>query len=235
MKPMHKRFDFLKVCFFCGILTALGSGVMSASSLLDGLTPAQIDLINRGRLLYIGHEVGKPWPKAVLYKFVEASPREVMAVFTNYPAAPKFIPNLVNARVQKEIHPWEQEVFYELSVPLLPNETYVATNILAFRDHGKQMEVSWKAQEASYFQSSVGNLRVEAYHGGTLLRYTNLVDPGSRFAMILRGSAERQIKATVEAIAKRVEYLRKNEPQELSREVTRLDRVLAQLPNTSRQ
>lgn len=206
-----------------------------ASSLLDGLTPAQIDSINRGRLLYIGHEVGKPWPKAVVYRFVEATPREVMAVFTNYAAAPQFVPNVLRAQIQREVHPWEQEVFYELSVPLLPNETYVATNILSFRDHGKQLEVSWKANKATYFQSSVGNLRVEAYHGGTLLRYTNLVDPGSRFAIMLRPSAENQIKATVQAIAKRVEFMRKRHPQELAREVERLNQVLAQLPASQKQ
>ena len=234
MKALPLWFRFPLVLVGLAVIAPWASP-LQASSLLDGLTPAQIDSITKGRLLYIGHEVGKPWPKAVLYKFVEATPREVMAVFTNYAAAPLFVPNVKKAHIQRVIHPWEQEVYYELAVPFLPNESYVATNIIGFRDHGKQLEVAWKASQATYFQTSVGNLRVEAYHGGTLLRYTNLVDPGSRFAIMLRPSAESQIKATVQAIANRVELLRQRNPAELAREVERLNVVLEQLPSSQRQ
>lgn len=200
------------------------------ADLLQGLSEADIAKINSGKTLYIPHEVGKPWPRAVVYRFVPASPREVMAVFTNYAAASQFVPNVVHSRITKSISPSEQEVYYELSVPLLPNETYTATNLLSFRDHGKQLEVSWKAQDARYFKTSVGNLRVMDHRGGTLIRYTNLVDPGSKFARVLRSTAEKQIVNTVDAIAKRVMLLKTKSPAELQRDVQKLDKILAGLP-----
>jgi carbon monoxide dehydrogenase subunit G len=201
-----------------------------AVELLQGLSPAERRQIEAGKTLYIPHDVGQPWPRAVVYRLVAASPREVMAVFTNYAAASQFVPNVVRSRVDKEITPWEMDVFYELSVPLLPNETYTATNLLAFRDKGRQIEVSWKARDARYFKSSVGNLRVEAHGSGTVMRYTNLVDPGTQFARLLRSTAEKQIKQTVDAIADRVAFLKKNRPAELEREVARLDEILKRLP-----
>lgn len=220
-------------CLRRGLLTCFLAVVVPpafATDLLQGLAPADVEKINSGKSLYVAHEVGKPWPRAVVYRFVRASPREVMAVFTNYADAWKFVPNVVGSRVIKDVAPWEQEVAYELSVPLLPNESYTATNLLAFRDHGRQLEVSWKASSARYFKSSVGNLRVMDYRDGTLMRYTNLVDPGSKFATLLRGTAEKQIIATVNAIADRVVLLKTKHPAEMERDLKRLDKILEGMP-----
>jgi carbon monoxide dehydrogenase subunit G len=215
---------WILLLFLCFLTTGFGA------DLLQGVGAADAEKIKAGKTVYIPQEVGKPWPRAVVYRFVPASPREVMAVFTNYAQASQFVPNVVLSRVTKEIAPWEQEVFYELSVPLLPNENYTATNLLAFRDHGKQLEVSWKARDARYFKSSVGNVRVMDYRGGTLMRYTNLVDPGSKFARILRSTAEKQIVHTVNAIAERVLYMKSRHPAELQKDVERLNEILKELP-----
>lgn len=216
-----------KILFF--LLTGLS---LHAQDLLKSLTSKEVADLNAGKLLYFANEVGQmPWPRATVFHYVEASPKEVVAVFSNYNAASTYIPNVVKSKVIKEIQPWEKEVYYELTVPILPNEVYVATNVLAYRDHGKQLEVSWTASQAKFFKTSVGNLRVEAYLSGSVLRYTNLVDPGSRIAVLLRSSAENQVRATVSAIVKRVEYLKNKRPGELAQELEVFEKVLAALPN----
>lgn len=208
---------------------------LRASDLLKGLNAAEVAAVDQGKLLYIAHEVpNMPWPRAVVYHFVEASPREVLAVFTNYNSASTYIPNVLQSKVVNEIRPWEKEVYYELEVPVLPNETYVAKNLLSFVDNGKQMEVSWTAAKAKFFKSSVGNLRVEAYRSGTLLRYTNLVDPGSRIATILRSTAEAQVKATVAAIVNRVITLKTKHPAEMAKELETFDKILETLPGAKK-
>lgn len=208
-----------------------GWPLTASAGLLDGLTPAQKARVEAGEIVYTPQQVAKmPWPRAVVYRTVAASPQEVMAVFTNYAAAPEFVPNVVQATIVRTIQPGQQEVRYELSVPLLPNEVYTATNTLSRREGGKVLEVSWRAGEARYFRSSIGKIEVAPNGNGSIIRYTNLVDPGTRFASLLKGTAEKQIKETVDAIARRVEDLKINHPARLDGKVRAFERTLRQLP-----
>jgi hypothetical protein len=198
---------------------------------MAGLTPTQKAQVEAGQLLYIPEKVGRmPWPRAVVYRYLPATPLEVMAVFTSYESADDYIPNLVEAKILRTIRPGEQEVRYTLRVPLLPNEVYTAINTLTSQQGGRRLRVAWKAGEARYFQSSIGQLEVEAHGQGSIIRYTNLVDPGSRFAGVLKGTAEKQIKETVNAIAERVIFLKTQEPRKLAQKVQTLERTLRQLP-----
>lgn len=227
---MRSTTAFTKIfALLLALLSTLASSLFA--DLLKNLSPSEIAAIDQGKLLYIAHEIpDMPWPRAVIYHFVEASPREVLAVFTNYNAASTYIPNVLQSKIISDINPWEKEVYYELDVPLLPNESYIAKNILSFTDNGKQMEVAWTASKAKFFKSSVGNLRVEAYRSGTLLRYTNLVDPGTRIAALLRSSAETQVKATVTAIVNRVINLKTKHPAEMAKELENFEKILATIP-----
>jgi hypothetical protein len=223
---MNSRlFPCLAFFFFCSLLPG-------QAGLLDGLTAAQKARVEAGEIVYVPQTVAQmPWPRAVVYRFVAASPKEVMAVFTNYNSASEFVPNVVKSSILRTVSPGQQEVRYELSVPLLPNEIYIATNTLSSHQGGALLEVSWRAGEARYFRSSVGKLEVAPHGAGSVIRYTNLVDPGTRFASILKGTAEKQIKETVNAIAQRVSHLKTNDPAELARQVQTLERTLRQLPN----
>ena len=68
------------------------------------------------------------------------------------------------------------------------------------------------------------------YRDGTLLTYRNLVVPGSRLAGLgfIRGRAQREVEATVRAIAAQVVTMRTNDRPRLDEQV----RALRRLPDS---
>jgi len=200
-----------------------------SSDLLTGLTGEEVQQLQRGAMVTRTEDIaGKAWPRITVYRAVAATPAEVLAIFTDYNSAASFVPNVRHSKVLKEIHPWEKDVQYQLAVPLLPNESYVARNKLARK--GKLLEVSWKAGEAKYFYSSVGNVQLGAFGNGSLIRYTNLVEPRSKMAGILRRMAQKQIEDTVKALAAEVARMKKRDPDALRKKTEELQKLLATLP-----
>ncbi len=167
---------------------------------------------------------GYPWPRVIVYQAVKATPREVMAVFTDYNNATKFVPNCLKSEISKEISPLSCEVDYVIDVPILPDEAYTVRDTLS-REPGGAFCVKWKMLKATSILESQGNLYVEPMGEGAMLRYTNIVKPSSRAAMLLKGMALGQMKDTVEAIVNRVEDQKAN-PAALKSQLEKLDAAL---------
>jgi hypothetical protein len=88
---------------------------------------------------------------------------------------------------------------------------------------------TWTVLSSRYSQSGFGSFFVVPHHNGSLICYVNFVVPKSSIASLLRNQAENQIKVTVDAIAKRVEYEMKEDPHHHSEQLKQLDAALSGL------
>lgn len=220
---MHPRL------ILCAVLLSAAS--LNAQSLLADLDKAQLAEVERGRQVLTTQLVeGKPWPRVRLYQKVEnTSPEEVAAVFFNYQNAKSFIPKVIKSDIAREISSCIVEVDYGIDIPILPDEFYTARNSMVADPDGSYC-VSWELVKALQTKASEGNLRIEEWGSGSVIRYTNLVTPGSAMAGLLKIPAIDQMKQTVHAIVRQAEAQKRDYPQKLEKEVQSLQRALEASP-----
>ncbi len=220
IKALVPRPLTLAVCLI-GICPHLWAG-----DLLEGLNSAQQAQINKGSQVVLLEDIeGKPWPRVTIYQLVNASPEEVAAVFFDYEDNKAFVPNLLKSEISKKISPCTTEIDYAVNVPILPDEFYTVRNSLKMLspDHYR---VDWKLVRAVQTKDSVGSFCMEPLIGKTLIRYQNLVTPGSSMAGLLRKPAIAQMKDAATAIAIRSEKLKASNPAQLGKQVEALRTAL---------
>ena len=197
-----------------------------ASSLLEDLDARQIEEVARGGQVVLLQPVeGNPWPRVRVYQKVDASPQEVAAVFFDYKNAKSYVPNVIKSQVSRQVSPCVAEVDYGIDVPILPDEYYTALNTLTSEAGGGYL-VTWSLVRALQTKASAGNLRIERWKDGAVIRYTNLVTPSSVMARILRSIAIDQMRSTVRAIVARVEKQKGERPEALKEEIRDLESAL---------
>ncbi|HEY5743963.1 MAG TPA: hypothetical protein VIS99_15655 [Terrimicrobiaceae bacterium] len=193
-----------------------------ANTILSELNASQKSQIQEGAQVVIIEDVeGKPWPRIKVYRFINASPEQVAAVFFNFEDAKTYVPNIFKSEVSKRISPCTMDVDYGLNVPIFPDELYTVRNSLRVIDENTYC-IDWKLLRAVLTKDSVGSFRVEAWDGKSLVRYDNLVTPASNIAMLLRKKAIEQMKDTSEAFAVQVEKEKSSNPPGLKRQVAAL-------------
>lgn len=202
-----------------------------AASLADDLDPKQIEEVSRGSQVVVLQEVeGNPWPRIRIYQKVDARPDEVAAVFCDYRNAKSYIPKLMESDVSRQISPCVAEVDYRIDMPILPDEFYTARNTLTSEPDGGY-QVTWSLIRAVQTKASEGNLRIERWKDGSVLRYTNLVTPSSGMAGLLKLPAIDQVKKTVKSIVARVEKQKSENPEALKENLRDLESALKHEPS----
>lgn len=189
----------------------------------NGLPRSQQRELLAGKAVELEENVDESvWPRFIIYHLVKASPSAVAAVFWNCEKDPEYIPNCTSVKILNSSEPGVITAEYTLSMPFfLPDEVYVSRNQLRkLSDH--DYEIVWKVTQSRYSKSSVGSLRVEEHDGMSLLRYTNLVVPSSRFAGMLRNSAGRQVMESVKALVTRVALEVEKTPALLNQQIQAL-------------
>ena len=147
---------------------------------------------------------GSAWPRFIIYHLVKSSPASVAAVFWNCELDPKYIPTCTSVKILSSPETGVVNAQYTLRMPFfLPDEVYVSRNQLR-KSSPSDYEISWRVTQSRYSKSSVGNLRIEEHGDRSLIRYTNLVVPSSRFAGLLRSTAATQAVESVKALAAQV-------------------------------
>ena len=171
----------------------------------SGLSLRQRDLLLSGETMILEEEIpGNPWPRFIVDSLVKATPAEVAAVFWDLKLDPQYIPNCTSVTILNSPSPSVVEGEYTLRMPfLLPDEVYVSRNTVR-HSTPEDFEISWEVLRSRYTKSGRGALTLQAQEGGTLLRYSNLVEPGSRIAGLMRKSAGRQVVESVKALISRV-------------------------------
>ncbi len=198
---------------------------LAAADLMTELSAADQQKVKSGEQVMVTEPLdGYPWPRVTVYQAVKATPREVMAVFTDYNNATKFVPNCLKSQISREISPLAADVDYVIDIPIFADEAYTARNTLS-AETGGALCVRWKILKATSILESQGSLYVEPEGEGSVLRYTNLVKPSSRVAILLKGMALGQMKETVGSIVNRV-MAEKVDPAALKPQMDRIDAAL---------
>ena len=198
-------------------------GQLHASSVLDDLTANQKNTIESGGQVVIEKELpDKPWPQVIVYQRVKATPEEVAAVFLDYENAKSYIPDVLGSVISKSISRKIIEVDYWVDVPILPDEHYTARNEISQPENNVYV-ISWKLIRALQTKDAEGHLRIEPLPSGfSVIRYTNLVTPGSAMAKILRTPAIERMKRSVHSIVNHTEKQKALQPAELAKQVAAL-------------
>jgi hypothetical protein len=179
--------------------------VRAAGELWNGLPHFEQRELQEGKTVEFEENVdGSVWPRFIIYQLVKASPAAVAAVFWNCEKDPEYIPNCTSVKILNSPEPGVVNAEYTLSMPFfLPDEVYVSRNQVK-KISDRDCDIVWCVTQSRYSKSSVGSLRVEEHDGMSLIRYTNLVIPTSRFAGMLRASAGKQVMECFKALATRV-------------------------------
>jgi len=182
-------------------LIFLGLPVAGRAAMIDELDAAQQAQLKNGQVVVTAADIaGFVWPKLTLYKIVNASPAQMMALFADYAAAPGYTPNMVSAVVTATPKPNVKNVRYTVRVPVLGTISYDVENTFS------KNKVTWDLIQSPLAKSSTGSLRVEPYGDNqTLFSYTNLVEPVTKMAALLKGQARNEAVATINAISSEAE------------------------------
>lgn len=220
---MNKFHLLCQVCVLLGVSSSLWAG-----NILNELTSSQQAEVKDGKQVLITEDVaGKPWPKVKVYRLIDATPEEVMAVFCDFSNAKSFVPKLLKSEISNKVSPTVVEVDYGVDVPILPDEFYTVRNTM--KSTGKDCyQVDWKLLRAVQTKDSVGSMRVEPLGDKTLMAYHNLVVPGSSMAGLLKGKAIEQMRETVTAIGEHAEKQKAQNPAELKKQISALKTALGQ-------
>ena len=179
------------------------------------LTPAQRAALEVGRTVVTTEQ--RPtaaWPAVTVFVFIDATPEQAAAIFTDVESHATYIPSVTKSRISRVIDSATMEVDYTLKVPVVSDEDYTV------RDHisrtGDTYRVDWTLVRASSTRATVGHALFTPYtntrtgRAGTLLEYHNFVTPGSRLAGMgfIRSRASAEVRETTESIVQRVGMLR---------------------------
>jgi hypothetical protein len=83
---------------------------------------------------------------------------------------------------------------------------------------------------ARYTKSAHGQIRLQEHDGRTLIRYSNLVEPGSKIAGIMKTSAGNQVVASVKALAAQVGSELAQSHELLAKQIREMEASLATPP-----
>jgi len=211
------------------LLTGMGvHGIAAETDVLwNNLTEVQQGDLLAGKTVETEENVeGSAWPRFRVYQLVKAEPKSIAAVFWDCRRDPEYIPNCTAVTILSHPSPSVIEASYTLAMPfLLPDEVYVSKNVLR-KPSETSYEITWNVSEARYTKSAMGSLRIEPHGQGSILRYANLVIPGSRIAGLLRATAGSQVVESVKALTRRVERMRDHDRTTLAAEEETLARDL---------
>ena len=211
------------------LLAGMASHGIAAETdvLWNNLTEVQQRDLLAGKTVETEENVeGSAWPRFRVYQLVKAEPKSIAAVFWDCRRDPEYIPNCSAVTILSHPSPSVIEASYTLSMPfLLPDEVYVSKNVLR-KPSETSYEITWNVSEARYTKSAMGSIRIEPHGQGSILRYANLVIPGSRIAGLLRATAGSQVVESVKALTRRVERMRDHDRTTLAAEEETLARDL---------
>ena len=211
------------------LLAGMASHGIAAETdvLWNNLTEVQQRDLLAGKTVETEENVeGSAWPRFRVYQLVKAEPKSIAAVFWDCRRDPEYIPNCSAVTILSHPSPSVIEASYTLAMPfLLPDEVYVSKNVLR-KPSETSYEITWNVSEARYTKSAMGSLRIEPHGQGSILRYANLVIPGSRIAGLLRATAGSQVVESVKALTRRVERMRDHDRTTLTAEEETLVRDL---------
>ena len=217
-----KKFTCILILSFA-LISQSGWG---ADTLWETLTASQQAVLNNGKQILVTEKIPNAiWPRFHIYRLIPAAPRDVEAVFWDVNDDTNYVPDCIKVTVDSHPAPNIVEVTYYLNIPFLPQEVSLVRTEVTLLPQGIYNN-TWTVLSSKYSQSGSGSFLIVPCRKGSLICYTNFVVPKSSIACMLRSQAESQIKATVKAIAQRVEYQLKEAPQHHAEQLQQIDVAL---------
>ena len=209
------------------ILSCTSASLLAEDQMWTTLASVQQEQLLSGKQVVIEEDIpDRPWPRFTIYHLVKGSPASVAAIFWDSELDPQYIPNCLSVRLISRPTPLIHDGEYTLKMPMfLPDEVYVSRNELK-RLSTNSYEISWKVIRSRYTKSCSGSLRIQEHDGKSLLRYTNLVEPGSRIAGLLRSTAGSQVISSVEALVRQVSSEIEKTPKLLEQQLCTMEHAL---------
>jgi hypothetical protein len=196
-------------------LVTILAGVFRAQQETVAVTAAQRAAIDRGESVIVTREREESrWPAVTVYVYIESSPEEATAVFSDYASHSSYIPRVTRSAISRRIDAATVEADYVVELPVVSDEAYTVRNRLAREFDG--FRIDWTLVRATSTKATSGYARFHPYvngrsrRAGTLLEYYNFVTPASRMSGLpfIRNRAVRQVEETARAVARRVQALR---------------------------
>ena len=207
-------------------LALISQSSWGADTLWETLTASQQEVLNTGKQILVTEQIPNAiWPRFHIYRLVPAAPRDVEAVFWDVNDDAHYVPDCMKVTVDSRPAPNIVEATYYLNIPFLPQEVSLVRTEVTLLPQGIYNN-TWTVLSSKYSQSGSGSFLIAPQNKGSLICYTNFVIPKSSIACMLRSQAESQIKATVKAIAQRVEYQLKEAPQYHAEQLQQIDAAL---------
>lgn len=233
----------LSIAVLVGIATT-GGGQSPRSPSYQSLRPEQRTAVERGEAVQLLEPLASsPWPRSIVYQFIDATPEECAAVLFDYELQSSYIPRTKVSRVVRRPNAVEADVEYVIDVPIYPDEHSVSRQTLAAANGeytiGWQTVVSDSGAPKSLTKgrasfSALTNSR--SGRPGTLMIHDQAVAPSSILARVsfVRNKAIQTSREIAAAIAHQVESERSSDPTRLRAQVSRLRQALASRPDSGK-
>ena len=200
-------------------------------------TSAEIADIGRGQVVVLQQHVdGAPWPRLRLYRFIDATPEQSLAMLADYEHQRSYTRDLKEARIERQLDSARTEVFYRYAsnVPFVKDVTFTSLQRLRRAPDGTY-SVEWTLKSGHRVKHTEGVARFSSWANpvtgrpGTLLTYDNYVVPDFPFSSsgLARRKALESMRDAVDAIAREVERERSQDRTLLDRQVAALRAALA--------
>jgi len=196
------------------------------------LSPEDQAKVASGQMVTIYTDVtGAPWPKMKVYQRIDATPEEVMAVFSDYPLQSTYVPYVKVAKISQVIDKSTALVDYTYNLPMgFGIENYTVRDHIEAYDEGKSFTVNWVLVKADTTKRSEGEVRCEPLAGGgTLYTYDSFIWP-NRWGTDLKWVIERAKQAvldTVTATAKQIQTEKTSSPEILQKQIQDLHNAVS--------
>lgn len=198
---------------------------------LKAIDSSYTDQLDRGQQVMLTQNAQGPWPKAWVYRVINAQPEELAAVFWDFPSHKNFYPNVLLSNVSARPSALITEVDYGVAVPIVADEYYTVRDTLSsYEQGGHAYKIEWTKVRANSTRHIEGHILIEAHRGKTLIEYYNYVIPGSGMAGFpgVRGRAMGQLNATVTALGNETERRRREDANGLATLVQTIRTALGQ-------
>jgi len=201
------------------------------------MTPTEAAEVAQGRVVVLQRDVeGAPWPRMRLFRSIDATPEQSVAMLADYEHQRDYNVDLKEARIARRLDAGRTEVFfkYASNFPFISDVSYTVLEQVE-RGADGSYRIGWSLLQGTKLKSIQGSARFSPWtnpatgRSGTLLTYDSFVVPAFRFASLgaVRAKAVENMRAAVDAIAIEVERERSRDHARLEGQVTALRAALA--------
>lgn len=166
------------------------------------LSAKELALLKQGKEVErVEYLKGEIFPRVTLLNVIDHTPKQNMAVFTDFENHKNFIPGLKQSKIVKK-NGNQTDVFFELHMPMpVSNSEYTSRHTVT--TEGNDSILKWKLLSSKQVKDSKGTVMFEEYEGGkSLFTYVNHVTPASKLAWVVKEKVVPEVKDNIKVVIK---------------------------------